>query len=333
MKEVICVLTCEQIEQLEHAQFMSEVERVTEWLEMHSPDGKSLAVFSCAPRGLWQAHNLAVGLPDHLAFQSKPYLEPLLDVLDEYERYAVVLIDKENARLFTVFLGAIEESQAFRDFVPGKHDNGGPSQANFQRHHEAHVYRHLKRVAEYLAEMFRRRPFDRLILAGPEEATSELKRLLPRALAHRLVATIPGEIFATPAEILERTLEIERKVERSVEQRLLDELFARAAAGARATYGVRQTLDALWLGKVQTLVVADGVRAEGSECSNCGRLEPGSLAGCPTCAHPMVCVPDLMERAVERALDQAGSVEVVHGEAARHLHESGGGLGAFLRYG
>ena len=378
MKGVTCVLTREQIEQLENfdvqdacvlslylsqppasqvehsyktvfqdlvhemrdrldepqrSQFTAEVNRITDWLEARQPQGKSLAVFSCAPRGLWQAHDLAVDLADHLAFQSRPYLEPLLDVLDEYERYAVVLVDKEKARLFTVFLGAIEESQALRDFVPGKHDKGGPAQANFQRHHDAHVYRHLKRVAEYLAEIFRRRPFDRLILAGPEEATSELKRLLPRALAHRLVATSPGEIFATPAEILERTLEIERQVERSVEQRLLDELFERAAAGARATYGVRQTLDALWLGKVQTLVVAEGVRAEGSECSNCARLEPGSLAECPACAHPMVCVPDLMERAVERALDQAGSVEVVHGEAARHLHESGGGLGAFLRYG
>ena len=43
-------------------------------------------------------------------------------------------------------------------------------------------------------------------------------------------------------------------------------------------------------------------------------------------------VPDLIERAVERTLDQSGSVEVVHGEDARRLHESGGGLGAFLRY-
>jgi peptide chain release factor subunit 1 len=377
MKEVICVLTREQIEQLESfdaqdacvlslylnqppasqvehsyktvfqdlaremrdrlaepqcSQFTAEVNRITEWLEAHQPQGKSLAVFSCVPRGLWQAHDLAVDLRDHLAFQPQPNVEPLLDVLDEYERYAVVLVDKETARLFTVFLGAIEESQAFRDFVPGKHDKGGPSQANFQRHHEAHVYRHLKRVAAYLVEIFRRRPFDRLILAGPEEATSELKRLLPRALGHRLVATIPGEIFAKPAEILERTLEIERRVERSVEQRLLDELFETADAGGRATYGLRQTLEAVWLGKVQTLVVADGVRAAGSECLNCGHLEPGSLAECPTCAHPMVCVPDLIERAVERALDQAGSVEVVHGEAARHLHESGGGLGAFLRY-
>jgi peptide chain release factor subunit 1 len=315
------------------SQFTTEVDRVTRWLEDNAPQGKSLAIFTCQPAGLWQAHPLPVGVRDRLVFQPRPYLEPLLDVLDEYERYAVALVDKEKARLFTVFLGAIEETQTFEDLVPGKHDKGGPSQANFQRHHETHVYWHLKRVTECLTETFRRRPFDRLILAGPEEATSELRRLLPRALAHRLVATIPAEMFGAPAELLERTLEIERQIERSVEERLLGELFETADAGGRATFGAAQTLEALWLGKVQTLVIADGSQAKGSECPNCGRLEIGSLAVCPACAHAMVCVPDLIERAVERALDHAGSVEVLHGEAAKRLLEQGGGLGALLRYG
>jgi peptide subunit release factor 1 (eRF1) len=43
------------------------------------------------------------------------------------------------------------------------------------------------------------------------------------------------------------------------------------------------TLEVLWLGDVQTLVVADGVHLSGSECPNCGRLEPESLATCPVC--------------------------------------------------
>jgi len=34
--------------------------------------------------------------------------------VDEYERYAVAVVDKERARLFTVFLGEIEEMEEFR---------------------------------------------------------------------------------------------------------------------------------------------------------------------------------------------------------------------------
>jgi peptide chain release factor subunit 1 len=57
---------------------------------------------------------------------------------------------------------AAEQGEAFKDFVPGKHDQGGPSQARYQRHHEAHVHWHLKRVVSHLAEMLRRRQLDRL---------------------------------------------------------------------------------------------------------------------------------------------------------------------------
>jgi hypothetical protein len=46
----------------------------------------------------------------------------------------------------------------------------------------------------------------------------------------------------------------------------------------------------------------------------------------------MRAVHDVFHRAMQRTLDQAGSVEVVHGRVARQLHEKGEGLGALLRY-
>jgi peptide subunit release factor 1 (eRF1) len=322
----------ERLEKPARKQLLHEAARVQAWLEDAEPGGKGLAVFSCEPRSLWQAHLLPGPVDDHLAFEPRPDVTPLLELVDEYERYAVALVDKRKARLFTVFLGKIEESDRLRDFVPGKHDQGGLSQPNYQRHHEAHVHWHLKRVAEHLAELFRRRSFDRLILGGPEEATSELRRMLPRALAQRLVAVIPVELSASEGEILAETLRIEERVEREFEERLLDELLDVAGAGGRATYGLSPTLEALGLGDVQTLVVSRSARVGGSECTQCGRLEPGGVSTCPACGAPMHPVHDLFERAMERALEHAGMVEVVHGDAAQRLLELGEGMGAMLRY-
>jgi peptide chain release factor subunit 1 len=309
-----------------------EAAAVQAWLEQEAPHGKGLAIFSCAPRRFWQAHFLPVRVEDHVVFEPRPDLGPLQTLADEHERYAIALVDKQGARLFTVFMGEIEETETFKDFVPGKHDQGGWSQARYQRHHEAHVYWHLKRVTHHLAELFRRRTFDRLILAGAEEATSELRRVLPRALASRLVAVVPGQLFARTGEILEKTLEIERRVEREVEERLVAELLEMAGAGGRATCGVVPTLDALWLGQVQTLVVAHGTHAAGSECPNCGRLEPASVTTCAACGLPVRPVQDVFHRAMGRAREEAGRVEVVHDDAARRLREAGDGLGALLRY-
>jgi peptide subunit release factor 1 (eRF1) len=308
-----------------------EADRVAVWLDENRKGGNGLVVFSCEPRVLWKAQFLQVPVQDHMVFERRPDVAPLLDVLDEFERYAVALVDKSRARLFTVFAGEIEQVEVLEDFVPPHHKQGGPSQVNMQRHHEAHVFRHLKRVAERLTELQRHRSFDRLVIAGPEEAASELRRVLPRALASRVAAVIGADPHATPQEILEKTLQVERQAERAVEQQLLDEIFEKAGAGGRATVGVARTLDALWLGDVQTLLVSYGAHEPGCECTNCGRLEAGALDKCPMCGSPMQPVHDVFHRAMARTIEQSGAVETLHGEHAERLREAGG-LGAMLRY-
>ena len=118
--------------------------------------------------------------------------------------------------------------------MPPKHEQGGFSQARYQRHHEAHVHWHLERVVQRLAELFRQRRFDRLILAGPEEATSALRRLLPRALAHRLAAVIPAQLTWGEAEILTKTREVEWQIEREFEERVLQEVLDEAGPAGRS---------------------------------------------------------------------------------------------------
>jgi len=237
----------ERLPEAERDGLRSEAAAVGEWLEHQPPRGQGLALFSCAPRGFWRMHALAVRLRDHLAFEPAADVAPLLALLDEYERYAVALVDKQRARLFTVFLGEIEERASFQEeLLPAKTDQGGLSQAGDQRHHEAHVHWHLKRVVQRLAELHRRRPFDRLILAGPEEATTALRGLLPRALAHRLVAVVPAQASAGDAEILQATLDVETRVEREMEERLFGRVLDLIGPGGRATLGVGPTLAALW---------------------------------------------------------------------------------------
>jgi peptide chain release factor subunit 1 len=310
----------------------AESARIEEWLQTARPDGRGVAVFSCLPRDLWQVHVLPDPVRDVVEYDAAPHLAPLLDVIDEYERYAVAVVDKEKARLLTVYMGEIEESDAFKDFVPGKHDQGGPAQARYQRHHETHVLWHLKHVVATLEDMLSRRAFDRLILGGPEEATSELSELLPERLAERLVSVIPVDSAASAAQILELTLEVERGVERDAEMRLVNELLDLAGGGGRAACGPGATIDALVLGEVSTLVLADGLRASGSECPNCGHLEWGTAGTCPVCGHALRPGEDIVDRLVQRAAGQSGEVEIVHDEAAQRLTDSCRGVGGVLRF-
>jgi hypothetical protein len=310
----------------------AEAARVQSWFTSTEVKGRSLTLFSCSARGLWQTYSLRVPMRDHLAYRPNPDVAPLLNAMDEYERYAVALVDKRDARLFTVFMGEIEESETIRDDVPGRHDQGGHAQARMQRHHETLVHWHLKHVARRLSDLLRQYQFDRLIIAGPDEPATELRGILPRPLAERVADVVPAEVFATKDAILEKTLEVERRMERDYEIHLVETLLETAGAGGRASCGVAPTLEALWLGEVRTLVVANGLRLSGSRCSNCGRLEAGLPDACPACGSPVQPADDIVHRAMGITLDQAGTVEVVRDEAARRLQTTSGGLAAMLRF-
>ena len=313
-------------------QLDAEIARARDWLDSETPGGRGVAIFSCTSCDMWEAYFLPEVERDELTFGPVPHLAPLIDIVDEYERYAVAHVDKQRARLFTVFMAQIEETRAFEDEVPGKHDQGGPSQLKYQRDHEKHVLWHLKRVVEELSELLERRSFDRLVVAGPEEATRELRTLLPSDLASRLVDVIPMESDAGLPRILDATLEIERRVERQEEDALVTELLEAVGARGHGSCGVADTLQALQLGAVHTLVLSDDLRVSGSDCPNCGWLQEGSADACPICGTSMRTDVDIADIAARRTLETAGGVEVVHEDAARRLTERCGGMGAVLRF-
>ncbi|RPI51156.1 MAG: hypothetical protein EHM55_19650 [Acidobacteria bacterium] len=317
----------------ERADLTREAGRVNEWFDRNArPSGLGLIIFSCAPRDLWVVDCVPVAVRNHLAFETKPDLAGVLELTDEYERFAVALVSKDKARLFTVFAGAIEEIEAFKDLVPGKTDAGGARQSHVQRHHELHVLWHLKKVVAQLSKLRRRRNFDRLIIAGPLEATSELQQLLPHVLKTRVAAVIRAGADATNQQILDKALEIERQIEADGEVRLVNEVIEMAGAGGRATCGIAPTLEALWIGDVRVLVVVDGATQNGNECPNCRYLQRGSVPTCPKCGAATHAVHDLGHRAVGRALEQSGRVEFVRGRAAQQLSTAGEGFAALLRY-
>jgi len=322
----------EPLDKRARAELQAEVDRVREWLESERPPARGLAVFSSSGGGLWETHGLPVAVPDRLSFETHPLITPLLGLVDDLERYVVALVDNQSARLLTVFEGRVESVEDFTDDVPGKHDQGGPAQARLQRHHEDHVLRHVKRVVQQLSEGLRQRAFDRVILAGHEEATAAVRERLPRELARRLVATVPAETSATDAEILRMTLDVAQRVERESEEGLVTSVIDASRSDGPGACGSSATLEAVWLRQVLTLVLADGLTASGSECPVDGRLYREPPGACPMCGADTLPVGDIADRAAQDTLRQDGAVEIVHDAAARRLRDACDGMGAVLRF-
>jgi hypothetical protein len=79
-------------------------------------------------------------------------------------------------------------------------------------------------------------------------------------------------------------------------------------------------------------VIADGLRARGGECPNCGWLVSGAVEACPACSNELRADDDIIDLAVRRAFDQSANVQVVHDEAADRLASACQGVGGIVRF-
>ena len=291
---------------------------------------RGLALFSCSGADLWEAVELSHPVRDGVRVALRPHLVPLEAVLELAETFCTVLVDRERARIFLSSLGEIDEVSRLLDDVPGQHDQGGWAQARLQRHIEDHVQRHLKHVAATLLRIQRGRPFDHLVLAGPEEAVAELERELHDYARRRTLARISLPMTASADEVLDRVTDLEVDLEARREREAVDRLRSEVASGTgRAVAGWADTLTALEANRAEILLLAEDLLAEGVRCERCGHLAARSDGPCEACGGSVVAVPDLVEEAVELALRHRCRLETVaDGDALAEL----GGVGALLRF-
>ena len=325
------------IDGLEREEFATYAERVKHFVSGYRPGARSLVIFCDVAGDFFWHRELEVPVRSEARWSEIFYLRPLLETLDEYERYGVILADRAQARLFTVHLGEIEEHG--ESFAPGEVKifkapgrDHIRSDMRFQRKADQYAHRHLKRVAELAVEMAERHAFDRLMLAGPVEATSKLHQLLPKRWQSRVVASLDLPVEADKHIVLAATLGAGEEAERNGEVTLVEELISDAArAEQRAVTGLDATLRALRHGRIRRLVYADGFAVSGGRCTNCAMLFEERPESCPYCGAAVWPVADLVEQAAQRVIVSGGKVEQVRGEMVERLRGAGV-IGASLKF-
>jgi peptide chain release factor subunit 1 len=289
---------------------------------------RGLAMFSCSAAGLREVATVPRPLIQRSVVGPVADLVPLEIVFETYRSSAVALVDYQDARLFVEEMGGIEEVGKVADDVPGRHDQGGWAQMRMQRHVDDHRARHLKRVAERVFSLWRRRRFEYLVLAGPAEAHRDLEPVLHDYVRRRVRAHVALPLGATIDQVLERALEVEEEAERESEHEVLERLEAAVGSRDGGVAGVEPTLEALSVGRVSELVVSHRLSEPGARCRSCGRLLTRP-SRCPRCGSTTERIPDVVEAAVAVAFRSGARVEaVVDDESMRSFD----GVGALFRF-
>jgi len=320
-------------DECEARDFEAAASCVRDFVSKYEPGARGLVVFAQATGYLW-ARELNVPTQTQARWQRAANIQPLVEALDEYQRYGVVWVDRKKARLYTILLGRIEKHAEVEAIGRVSHVKSAGrdhllSQSNFQRKADERVHSHFKHVVELLANIVKTHPFDRLVLMGTAATTSELQRILPKWLHSRVVASLPLATDATDKDLVDAVEGIEYTAERNVELALMEELFNGNGRGASTS--VSETLMALNERRVRELFYAHGRRIPGGVCPVCGAVRDSADTMCDFCGVAVEPTEDIIEAVADRALASGASIEELRGAAAARLTASGG-LGAFLRY-
>ena len=124
-------------------------------------------------------------------------------------------------------------------------------------------------------------------------------------------------------------MEVGAEAEYRREALLASTVVTNAAKRRGGVIDLEDTLNAIHEGRVQTLLIRDGFRAPGGQCTSCGYLSAGTIDVCPYCGGEVEQIPDAVELAVRRVMQTGGEVEVLPSDQDVGEFDQ---IGALLRY-
>ena len=307
-----------------------DVERLRTFFEneFDREGSHGFAVFSANLDNLWRPLALSERVPDVVKVGRSLYLAPLVPLVGRGEGALVAVVSRERGDVYRLRASRLEEvAEHFQD-QPGRHDQGGWSQARYQRHIEKLVHDHLKDVAETLDRQVREQGGPPLVVVASEETRAELEETLSHEVKKAIVGWTSADAHAGPAELLEDVQPLLESQHGEQETGAVERWKEEAGRNARAAAGWGPTLEAASDGRVELLLFQNGTDRPAWECPACGRVASEGGA-CPLDGTQMEERKDGLDLAVHQTLAHGGTVLALR---QRQDLEPVEGIGALLRF-
>lgn len=273
-------------------------QRIDTFLASYTPSGKTLMLM--VGEETQHVHELPIALENRYAF-GQPLMTPLVWAIDEYERYLVVLVDQEQAKFFSAYLGHANTTDELsidfdeydfreRNYINAGGAQQGSSKDQFEDMRDAHIKRFHKTAAERTREFVDEIDADRIILGGSGKAAHALRDLLHPSLQKRVVDILPIPLDAAEHVVASEIQQAALNYERSHELDLVNEIVNLAKSGGRATLGIEAVRERLVQQQVELLIL------------------PWPMDD-----------KDLASELTTQALENGVEVELIHGSAAMQL--------------
>ncbi len=224
-----------------------------------------------------------------------------------------------TARILRGTADGLREVDQLYDDTHGQHQQGGWSQARYQRSVEEEKKDHIRAVADVLFEHHKRAPIDCLLVGCNEEIYGDVQSSLHTYLSERLVGRFDVDVEASSADDVFQAAkpkieEHDSQREREALDRLVEGVRRRRPRRRRSGRHARRAERAARREAPHQLRLRPGRGAVPA----CGSLYAASVTKCPADETPTEKRDSITETAIERALAQSAEVHVVRYHGAGH---------------
>ncbi|MPZ74070.1 MAG: hypothetical protein GEU74_12715 [Nitriliruptorales bacterium] len=307
---------------------VADIEAIGRWVrnEFERGDIRGLAIFATEGE-IFETVQVAIGVRNIARVNPRPYVVPLEALLGRHHHVALVIVERDKARIVRYQLGRAWEYQGIASDVHGQHKQGGWSQLRYEKNIEHEVAHHFKDTVEVLRQLHADTPIDCLVLAGPNaEAADFAKKLHPylQQVVHDEILSLPPQ--SSLDELKERLQEVEQKLVSSRRSNLLQRLAAAQGTAEKAARGIRHVLEATNSKRIEVLFVVEGAGQPGY------RSATGMLAlhesEAAAYGEPVEPVNDVIDEVIEEAVRSGAHIELFRDE----VRLDGQPVAALLRF-
>ena len=241
--------------------FATDAARIDELLGEDLKGVEGLAIFAGSHVGVWEVVRSQTEFDTQVHAGPTADLFQLARLLDDSESAVIALVDSNTCRLFVTRRGGIVERPG-PDEPPDehrRHDQGGWSQARYQRHVDMQDLRFAKEAAEAIDRLVDREKAKHVVLIGDERATPILESQLPERVRALVAHVTHLEMRAGTTEVAGAVEPLLAAIASAEDEELADRAIGAMRGGGLGVAGIDDTMAALEMGQVDELVIDETV--------------------------------------------------------------------------
>ena len=293
---------------------------------------RTLVIFASGD-GLWEALRIPIIMRSKIIIDPKPHTQNIRSLINNSKRYGVLLINREKAQIYSIYLGGISEYlAALISDVPSKvnfRSQAALREKKILGRLEDKLHHFFKLINDKTMELFKDKRFDYLILGGRKEIIPSFSNYLHSYLQSRYIGSIDAEPDSNINLVSRKANEIIDGFETGNKNSLVDRLIGEYNPNGMGVLGIEAVIKSLLTEQIKILIYDRQFIHSGYICESCRYFSIEKKEKCPYCGGEPVFYNDIVDEIVEDALNQG--CEIVDIEGNEKLSEAGS-IGAVLRY-